>query len=375
MRVLADALSLIRTGGLQMRVFAANSSPRPDDESKTALMLSHLVRGMREAGAEVEVVNLREKKINVCTGCFFCWTKTPGECVHDDDMTLEIYPKWLESDIAIYATPLYDLNMSAYMKIFVERLIPMVEPYIKAREGRFYHPRRNRYPAVVLLSVCGYPDISQFECLSESFRRLFGIAFRDEILRSGSEALLYSGKLAEILEATERAGKELVTRKHITQKTLDIVTQPLDSAEVTAHLGNLLWKTCVEKGVTPQEFWDRRMIPYPDSIEAYLSIMRYGFNPEGAAEADAVLQFDFSGEQEGSCQIKVLKGTIETAMGTPYEPTLIIETPFEVWIEIISGEIDPQQAFMEQKCRAEGDFELLLKLQDWFANYKRRSGR
>jgi hypothetical protein len=45
-----------------MKILAINSSPRTGGASKTELMLNHLVKGMQEAGAEVEVVNLREKK-------------------------------------------------------------------------------------------------------------------------------------------------------------------------------------------------------------------------------------------------------------------------------------------------------------------------
>lgn len=66
-----------------MKVLALNSSPRSDAESYTFTMLHHLVDGMREAGAAVEVVNLHEKKIRNCIGCFTCWTKTPGQCIHN----------------------------------------------------------------------------------------------------------------------------------------------------------------------------------------------------------------------------------------------------------------------------------------------------
>ena len=61
-----------------MKVLALNSGPRSDAESYTILMLNHLVEGMRKAGADVEVIHLREKKIRNCIGCFTCWTKTPG---------------------------------------------------------------------------------------------------------------------------------------------------------------------------------------------------------------------------------------------------------------------------------------------------------
>jgi multimeric flavodoxin WrbA len=55
-----------------MKVIAINSSPRADGQSMTGMMLGHLVEGMKEAGAEVETINLREKKIKSCIGCFTC---------------------------------------------------------------------------------------------------------------------------------------------------------------------------------------------------------------------------------------------------------------------------------------------------------------
>jgi len=84
-----------------MKVLCVNSSPRTGGQSKTELMLNPLVKGMQQAGAEVEVVNLHEKKIRNCVGCFTCWTKTPGKCIHKDDMTKELFPKWLKSDFVV----------------------------------------------------------------------------------------------------------------------------------------------------------------------------------------------------------------------------------------------------------------------------------
>ena len=99
-----------------MKIFAINSSPRSRGQSKTDLMLNQLVEGMRDAGARVEVVNLREKNIKNCIGCYTCWTKTPGKCLHKDDMTHELYQKWQESDLVVYATPLYNYAVNATLK-------------------------------------------------------------------------------------------------------------------------------------------------------------------------------------------------------------------------------------------------------------------
>ena len=79
-----------------MKVLALNSSPRDEGQSKTEFLLQHLVQGMQDAGAEVEVVALRKKNVKNCIGCFTCWTKTPGVCIHQDDMTREFFPSgWL----------------------------------------------------------------------------------------------------------------------------------------------------------------------------------------------------------------------------------------------------------------------------------------
>jgi len=221
-----------------------------------------------------------------------------------------------------------------------------------------------------VLSVAGFPELSVFDQLSSYVRFLFGERLLAEIYRPAAELLahpLHARKREEIFQATHQAGRELVESMKVSQEAMARITMPLGGDfESFARIGNLMWKTCIEEGLTPQEFWDQGIIPRPDSIETFLSIMKYGFNSEGAAEADAVLQFDFSGKQSGTCQIKVKGGTVDAALEAQWESSIVVETPFEVWMDIITGKLDPQQAFMEQKCKAEGDFELLLKMGDWF---------
>jgi multimeric flavodoxin WrbA len=55
-----------------MKILSLNASPRKAGQSKTELMLRHLTEGMTAAGAQVEIINLREKKINGCIGCYTC---------------------------------------------------------------------------------------------------------------------------------------------------------------------------------------------------------------------------------------------------------------------------------------------------------------
>ena len=157
-----------------MKVMALNSSPRGDGQSKTGIMLNSLVDGMRDAGAEVAVVSLGEKTLRPCAGCFSCWTKTPGTCIHKDDMTRELFPRWLESDLVVYASPLYHYTVNSVMKGFIERTLPVLEPFFIPKGDRTVHPLRHQAPKVVLLSVAGFPEESVFDQLSSWANFIFG---------------------------------------------------------------------------------------------------------------------------------------------------------------------------------------------------------
>ena len=242
-----------------MKILALNSSPRTRSQSKTELMLNHLVKGMREAGADVEVVNLREKKINNCIGCFTCWTKTPGKCIHKDDMTDELYPKWLKADIVVYATPLYHFTMNATMKAFIERTLPVAEPFFREHGGRTYHPLRYRHPKVCFLSVAGFPEPEVFNQLSAWVNFVYGQheILVGEIYRPLAEILdlpFFKEKAEEIYRATEEAGKEIVQNTKISPETTEKITQPIVMDKKDFYeMGNKMWEACIDKGVTPKE--------------------------------------------------------------------------------------------------------------------------
>ncbi|MBI5570055.1 MAG: NAD(P)H-dependent oxidoreductase [Desulfomonile tiedjei] len=357
-----------------MKVIAINSSPRGSGTSKTMMMLDALVGGMREAGAEVETVHLRQKKVKNCIGCFTCWTKTPGVCIHKDDMTSELFPKWLEADLAVYATPLYHYTVNAAMKAFIERTLPVLEPFMYRDQGTTHHPLRRNVPQAVVLSVAGFPEASVFAQLSSYVNFLFRRGLVAEIYRPGAE-MMTQPEVAEttkdILEATAQAGRELVQSKKIAQTTLERITRPVgDDFDTFAKMANVFWKTCIQEGLTPAEFETRNLVPRPDSVETFILVMTMGFNPEGAAGVRGVMQFNFSGEVNGSCYLKIENGSIEGKEGTADHADLTVEAPFEVWMDIVTGKADGQQMFMQQKYKPSGDLSLLLRMKDLFGKGK-----
>ena len=350
-----------------MRILALNSSPRSGGQSKTELMLDHLVEGMRDAGAEVEIVNLREKTIKNCIGCFTCWTKTPGKCIHKDDMTNELFPKWLKSDLVVYATPLYYHIMNGAMSTFRERTLPAAQPFFERSDGKTFHPLRHKVPAAVWLSVCGFPEESEFDVLSDYVNRTRhkDVILVAEIYRPAAEIMtnsFFEEKASDILDATTQAGRELVQSMKIAPETMARIRQPIVDSQSFTEMGNLFWKTCIAEGVTPKEFREKNMVPRPDSVESFMFLLPFGLNSEAAGNKKVILQFKFSGDVEDSCYFTIEKGNIDAKTGTWENPDLTIETPFDVWIDIMTGKADGQQMFMEQKYKVNGDISLMIQL-------------
>ncbi len=355
-----------------MKILAINSSPRGGGQSKTELLLNHLVKGMREAGADVELLHLREKKIKTCIGCFTCWTKTPGICIHKDEMTRELYPKWLESDIVVYATPVYVRTLNATLKTFIERTLPVVVPFFKNVDGRTYHPLRGSHPAMVMLAVAGVPEEEEFQLLSDWVKYQFGVHGREllaEIYRTTAELLttpVYPRIQKDIFDALESAGKELIEDRKVSEETMERIKQPIIDTQSFMDIANAMWQTCITNKVTPREMGKKGIVPRADSISTLSKIYVAGFNADAAKDMEAIIQFHFSGEEKGSCYFTINRGNISASMGNAEKPDLTIETPFELWLDITTGKADGQQMFMEGKYRTEGDLDLLMNFNRLF---------
>ena len=61
---------------------------------------------LQEKGHTLKMYCLREMDIHQCIGCFNCFTKTPGICVHKDDM-IAVCKTTVRSDLMVFASPLY----------------------------------------------------------------------------------------------------------------------------------------------------------------------------------------------------------------------------------------------------------------------------
>ena len=186
-----------------------------------------------------------------------------------------------------------------------------------------------------------------------------------EIYRSAAETLFnpfFKEVADDVLEATRAAGRELVQSRQIDSQTLARITQTFVDPEAFAETGNIFWKTCIAEGVTPKTFSEKNMVPRPDSIATFMRLFPAGLNAAAADGRQVVLQFDFSGEVPGTCHFVIAEGQIHAQQGPSAAADITIETPFEVWMDIMTRKADGQQMFLDQKYRVHGDLSLMVAL-------------
>jgi len=288
-------------------------------------------------------------------------------------MSSELFHKFVAADIVVLATPLYHYTMNADMKAFIERTLPIVQPFFETTGTETYHPLRYSHPRVVMLSVAGLPEMSAFSQLSSWANFIYGRAgmLVAEIYRPFAECLqmpFFQKKAGEVLDAVQQAGKEIVESLKVSPETMSRITQDIteDSRGFLLGVGNCMWKTCIEEGITPQEMRKLGKAPRPDSLQSFMAMMSLGFNPIKADKLKAVLQFTFTGNDEQACHFEIADGTITAKTGSAGKPDLVISTPFDLWADIMTGKKDGQQMFMQGKYSFKGDLGLLMRMKDLF---------
>lgn len=101
-----------------MKILVLNGSPHLN--GATSDMVNAFAQGAKEAGHEVEIINVAHKNIHGCMACEYCREKEQGICCQKDDMQA-IYPEILSSDMVVFASPIYYFTLSAQLQAAIHR--------------------------------------------------------------------------------------------------------------------------------------------------------------------------------------------------------------------------------------------------------------
>jgi multimeric flavodoxin WrbA len=77
-----------------------------------------------------------------CTGCFVCFLRGEENCPNQDDAP-ETEQKMHESDGVIFASPVYGMNVSGLMKVFIDRFsnVSHRPPFLDKKSPSPHHRR------------------------------------------------------------------------------------------------------------------------------------------------------------------------------------------------------------------------------------------
>lgn len=100
-----------------MKILVLKSSGNIHGNTNT--LVAELIRGAKENDNVVEELDLVRANLHGCQGCNACGMN--GTCVQKDDMTNEFMNKLLNADALVMSTPTYYFNISAQLKMFIDR--------------------------------------------------------------------------------------------------------------------------------------------------------------------------------------------------------------------------------------------------------------
>jgi len=127
-----------------MSILIISGSPRKG--GNTELLAEAFAKGAAKHH-HVEIVSVRDYKVNPCLGCNACFKSEVNTCAQKDDMTV-IYEKMSQADMLVIASPVYFYSISAQLKAVIDR---------------FHNPIRDTFHikkmAILLVGAASLPEL------------------------------------------------------------------------------------------------------------------------------------------------------------------------------------------------------------------------
>jgi len=387
-----------------MKILAVNGSPRMK-ASSTYHMLTPILEGMQAAGAETGLIHVRKLDLEACIGCYTCWVRTPGECIHKDkDSMVNAMESYNTADMIIFGTPLYHFSMSGIMKTFIDRTLPRIEPWLIPHPDIpdvTFHPERFHKPnKIMLVSPCGFPEFDHFESLVATFKhmaRMERFEYLGEVLRPGAEPLArrsLQGLFTGYYDILRQAGEQIIREGGISEETQADLRKDLfpGGKQAFYDMAGAYWEQQMDRFKVPDEMRhtvpilaaDLDSTPYiPGSKDAPEGVVQIDgryyvpnehmvnylagmYNPKAIPDLRGTIQYTFVPPRgvdfdpgTADWYMNINDGQCTVYEGRTALPTLAITTPHEIWQDIGMGLLDAEAAFTDGKFDANGSMTLL----------------
>lgn len=168
------------------KIVVLNGSPHKT--GNTMALVNEVLKTSQDKEIEIKTYNLKKMQISDCQGCYVC--KKTGKCVIKDDMQ-QIYQDIDDADGIIFATPVYMCQMSAQLKLAVDRFFA----YMKQDHSSSLSQNKK----VLFAVTYGGGDMSQYQ-------NYFDLTGKSLVfLGFGEYKILITGNLSEPKELLERS--------------------------------------------------------------------------------------------------------------------------------------------------------------------------
>lgn len=224
-----------------MKILVFNGSPKRE-RSDTMHITRAFLDGMNAVCEnEVHIVNVIDKHIEYCAGCFTCMTHG-GKCIYDDDMR-EILGEILGSDLLIFSYPLYCYGMPAPLKALIDRTLPLSSLAMQKAGDRYEHVGQADFSHLryVMICGCGFPNSSHnFEPAVGQFKNMFP---NGHTVITVPESPMFNVEQARPvtepkLELVRQAGEQYAKAGEIDGALLSEIVKPMIPEDVYAAMVN-----------------------------------------------------------------------------------------------------------------------------------------
>lgn len=172
--------------GALMKVIGINGSPRKTWNS--AQMLDHALNGAKDAGAEIERIDLCDLHFSGCQSCFACKLKNGksfGRCAIQDELT-PILDKILNADAVIFAMPIYFGDVPGMVRNLFERI--WFPSLMYQKDGASAYTKRVK---AALLYTMNVKDESYYSHLIDEHHNIFSRFLGETYTLCATDTLQY----------------------------------------------------------------------------------------------------------------------------------------------------------------------------------------
>jgi len=187
--------SLKFDGGSIIKVLGLVGSPKID--GNTSRLVTAVLEGAAEKGAETAIYNFASLDIKGCDACGRC--QETGCCVIDDDMQ-ELYREIQEADAVVLGSPVYMWQMTGQTKLLIDRMTAFLRPNFSSRLDN---------KKLILVFTQGIPDEDAFKPYFEYTAGLLyylGFDVLETVVAAGTDKLEVAFR-PRLLEKSRELGK------------------------------------------------------------------------------------------------------------------------------------------------------------------------